>query len=53
AKRSAVATVLNGSRRRRQPTPALGKAVTPYVGVGVLNDMDNFFDFLRDNLKFV
>ncbi|VVC93420.1 unnamed protein product [Leptidea sinapis] len=49
-KRSAVATVLNG-RRRRQPAPALGKAVTPYVGVGVLNDVGSFFDTLRDNLE--
>lgn len=32
-KRSAVATVLNG-RRRRQPAPALGKAVASYAGVG-------------------
>ncbi|XP_052742299.1 uncharacterized protein LOC112052585 [Bicyclus anynana] len=50
-KRSAVATALNGGRRRRQPTPALGKAVTPYVGVGVLNDVGSFFDSLRDNLE--
>ncbi|XP_053608536.1 uncharacterized protein LOC128674173 isoform X2 [Plodia interpunctella] len=50
-KRSAVATVLNSGRRRRQPTPALGKAVTPYVGVGVLNDVGSFFDSLRDNLE--
>ncbi|CAH1637066.1 unnamed protein product [Spodoptera littoralis] len=50
-KRSAVATALNSGRRRRQPTPALGKAVTPYVGVGVLNDMGSFFDSLRDNLE--
>ncbi|CAK1542911.1 unnamed protein product [Leptosia nina] len=49
-KRSAVATALNG-RRRRQPTPSLGKAVTPYVGVGVLNDVGSFFDSLRDNLE--
>ncbi|CAH0726769.1 unnamed protein product, partial [Brenthis ino] len=39
-KRSAVATVLNG-RRRRQPAPALG----------VLNDVGSFFDSLRDNLE--
>ncbi|XP_075976851.1 uncharacterized protein LOC142977049 isoform X2 [Anticarsia gemmatalis] len=50
-KRSAVATALNSGRRRRQPTPALGKAVTPYVGVGVLNDVGSFFDSLRDNLE--
>ncbi|CAH2041705.1 unnamed protein product, partial [Iphiclides podalirius] len=50
-KRSAVATALNTGRRRRQPTPALGKAVTPYVGVGVLNDVGSFFDSLRDNLE--
>ncbi|XP_047534324.1 uncharacterized protein LOC125068962 [Vanessa atalanta] len=50
-KRSAVATALNAGRRRRQPTPALGKAVTPYVGVGVLNDVGSFFDSLRDNLE--
>ncbi|XP_026330965.1 uncharacterized protein LOC113238339 [Hyposmocoma kahamanoa] len=50
-KRSAVATALNAGRRRRQPAPALGKAVTPYVGVGVLNDMGTFFDSLRDNLE--
>ncbi|CAF4857467.1 unnamed protein product, partial [Pieris macdunnoughi] len=49
-KRSAVATALNG-RRRRQPTPSLGKAVAPYVGVGVLNDVGSFFDSLRDNLE--
>ncbi|KAJ2951719.1 hypothetical protein O0L34_g13884 [Tuta absoluta] len=40
-KRSAVATALNAGRRRRQPTPALG----------VLNDMETFFDSLRDNLE--
>ncbi|CAG4961476.1 unnamed protein product [Colias eurytheme] len=39
-KRSAVATALNG-RRRRQPTPALG----------VLNDVGSFLDSLRDNLE--
>ncbi|XP_045484547.1 uncharacterized protein LOC110991676 isoform X2 [Pieris rapae] len=39
-KRSAVATALNG-RRRRQPTPSLG----------VLNDVGSFFDSLRDNLE--
>ncbi|XP_026741677.1 uncharacterized protein LOC113503784 [Trichoplusia ni] len=50
-KRSAVATALNSGRRRRQPAPALGKAVTPYVGVGVLNDVGSFFDSLRDNLE--
>ncbi|CAH2982979.1 unnamed protein product [Chilo suppressalis] len=50
-KRSAVGTALNSGRRRRQPTPALGKAVTPYVGVGVLNDVGSFFDSLRDNLE--
>ncbi|CAH2229685.1 jg15967 [Pararge aegeria aegeria] len=50
-KRSAVATALNAGRRRRQPTPALGKAVTPYVGVGVLNDVGSFFNSLRDNLE--
>ncbi|XP_045774227.1 uncharacterized protein LOC123873427 [Maniola jurtina] len=50
-KRSAVATALNAGRRRRQPTPALGKAVAPYVGVGVLNDVGSFFDSLRDNLE--
>ncbi|XP_041981323.1 uncharacterized protein LOC121734772 [Aricia agestis] len=40
-KRSAVATALNGGRRRRQPAPALG----------VLNDVGTFFDSLRDNLE--
>ncbi|XP_048483410.1 uncharacterized protein LOC125489894 [Plutella xylostella] len=50
-KRSAVATALNAGRRRRQPSPALGKAVSPYVGVGVLNDVGSFFDTLRDNLE--
>ncbi|XP_045451950.1 uncharacterized protein LOC123660976 [Melitaea cinxia] len=50
-KRSAVATALNAGRRRRQPTPALGKAVTPYVGVGVLNDVGSFFDTLKDNIE--
>ncbi|XP_069360128.1 uncharacterized protein [Maniola hyperantus] len=50
-KRSAVATALNAGRRRRQPTPALGKAVAPYVGVGVLSDVGSFFDSLRDNLE--
>nr|XP_032518466.1 uncharacterized protein LOC116770936 [Danaus plexippus plexippus] len=51
SKRSAVASALHAGRRRRQPAPALGKAVTPYVGVGVLNDVGSFFDSLRDNLE--
>ncbi|CAG5043480.1 unnamed protein product [Parnassius apollo] len=50
-KRSALATALNAGRRRRRPTPALGKAVTPYVGVGMLNDVGSFFNTLRDNLE--
>ncbi|XP_061717829.1 uncharacterized protein LOC133525551 isoform X1 [Cydia pomonella] len=39
-KRSAVATALNAGRPRRQPAPALG----------ILNDMENFFESLRGNL---
>ncbi|KAJ0176289.1 hypothetical protein K1T71_008463 [Dendrolimus kikuchii] len=40
-KRSAVATALNASRRRREPAPALG----------ILSDVETFLDALRDNLN--
>ncbi|XP_073945937.1 uncharacterized protein [Choristoneura fumiferana] len=51
SKRSAVATALNAGRPRRRPAPALGKAVTRFPGVGILNDMDTFFEALRGNLE--